>query len=141
MAIRISGLSGCATVLLVLFGPALLVAYLSHSLIWLIVMPFATILVAFVVAASKPKRKLTPDQFADRLEKYLLNPENEMDWDDVMCISVADERLERILWQLWKLDSEPREKQKEELKAVIAAIRRGDLPEVVPPKFLTYNDP
>lgn len=140
MANRFTNRYGRTVLLFLFFGPAILVSYLSRSLIWLILMPFATILVAFLVAAFKPKRKLTPDQFADELEKYLLRPKNEMYWDDVMCISVADERLERVLWQLWKLEFEPREKQNEELKAVIAAIRRGELPELVPPKFLTYSD-
>jgi hypothetical protein len=135
MAIRLSGLPGCAAALLVLFGPALLVTYLTHSLIWLIAVPFVIILVALLVAAIPSKRKVTPEQFADELERHLLGTEGPWDWDDVTTIAIADERLERIRWELSRFDSLSQEKDREELKALVAAIRRGELPELVPPKF------
>ena len=77
--------SGCAIALLVLFVPAILVSYLSHSLIWLIVMPFGTVLLFLILAAatSSSKRRVTPEQFADELERHLLGTEGPMDWDDV----------------------------------------------------------
>jgi hypothetical protein len=140
MAIRLSGLPGCAAALLVLFGPALLVTYLTHSLIWLIAVPFVIILVALLVAAIPSKRKVTPEQFADELERHLLGTEGPWDWDDVTTIAIADERLERIRWELSRFDSLSQEKDREELKALVAAIRRGELPELVPPKFLTHGD-
>ena len=140
MAIRLSGLPGCAAALLVLFGPALLVMYLTHSLIWLIAVPFVIILVALLVAAIPSKRKVTPEQFADELERHLLGTEGPWDWDDVTTIAIADERLERIRWELSRFDSLSQEKDREELKALVAAIRRGELPELVPPKFLTHGD-
>jgi hypothetical protein len=140
MAIRLSGLPGCAAALLVLFGPALLVTYLTHSLIWLIAVPFVIILVALLVAAIPSKRKVTPEQFADELERHLLGTEGPWDWDDVTTIAIADERLERIRWELSRFDSLSQEKDREELKALVAAIRRGELPELVPPKFLTRGD-
>jgi hypothetical protein len=140
MAIRLSGLPGCAAALLVLFGPALLVTYLTHSLIWLIAVPFVIILVALLVAAIPSKRKVTPEQFADELERHLLGTEGPWDWDDVTTIAIADERLERIRWELSRFDSLSQEQDREELKALVAAIRRGELPELVPPKFLTHGD-
>jgi hypothetical protein len=140
MAIRLSGFSGCAAVLLVVFGPALLVAYLSHSLVWLIVVPFVIILLALLVAAIPSKRKLTPEQFADKLERHLHGTEGPLDWDDITSVAIADERLERIRWKLSRFDSLSREREKEELKVLIAAIRRGELPEVIPPNILTYSD-
>jgi hypothetical protein len=140
MAIRLSGLPGCAAALLVLFGPALLVTYLTHSLIWLIAVPFVIILAALLVAAIPSKRKVTPEQFADELERHLLGTEGPWDWDDVTTIAIADERLERIRWELSRFDSLSQEKDREELKALVAAIRRGELPELVPPKFLTHGD-
>jgi len=77
--------SGCAIALLVLFVPAILVSYLSHSLIWLIVMPFGIVLLFLILAAatSSSKRRVTPEQSADELERHLLGTEGPMDWDDV----------------------------------------------------------
>src|SRR5215469_6676061 len=133
--------SGCAIALLVLVVPAILVSYLSHSLIWLIVMPFGTVLLFLILAAatSSSKRRVTPEQFADELERHLLGTEGPMDWDDVTSVAIADEGLERIRWELPRYDSLSQEKDKEELRALIAAIRRGELPQIVPPEFLTYR--
>jgi len=103
-------------------------------------MPLATIVGLFVLANSLPKRNLTPDQFADELERRLSKLGDTMNLDDVLSISVADERLGRVLTQLRELEYAPMEKQTEELKSAIAAIRRGDLPEVVTPTILTYRD-
>ena len=140
MSIRFSNLYGCTVLLFLLFGPGMLAFYFSRSLVWLFATPFATIILILVLATFRPKRNLTPGQFADELERRLHKLEGAMNLDDVLCISVADDRLERILWQLRELDSAPKEKQNEELKSAIAAIRRGELPEVVAPKFLTYGD-
>jgi hypothetical protein len=143
MSTRFSNLYGCTVLLFLLFGPGVLVFYFSRSLIWLFAMPFATMLLVFVLAilaTFRPKRNLTPEQFADELERRLHKLEGAMNSDDVLSISVADERLEQILWRLRELDFAPKEKQKEELKSAIAAIRRGELPEVVAPKLLTYRD-
>jgi|SRR6266487_416756 len=140
MAIHLARGSGCVVVLLVLFVPAILVFYLSHSLIWLILIPVGIIILALLVARAAPrKRKVSPEQFADELERHLLGTEGEWDWDDVTSVAIADERLERIRWELPRFDTLSQEKDKEELKTLIAALRRGELPEVVPPKHLTYR--
>ena len=139
MAIHLARGSGCVVVLLVLFVPAILVFYLSHSLIWLILIPVGIIILALLVAAVPRKRKVSPEQFADELERHLLGTEGEWDWDDVTSVAIADERLERIRWELPRFDILSQEKDKEDLKTLIAALRRGELPEVVPPKHLTYR--
>jgi len=139
MAIHLARGSGCVVVLLVLFVPAIIVFYLSHSLIWLILIPVGIIILALLVAAVPRKRKVSPEQFADELERHLLGTEGEWAWDDVTSIAIADERLERIRWELPRFDTLSQEKDKEELKTLIAALRRGELPEVVPPKHLTYR--
>jgi hypothetical protein len=72
MATRLSGRSGCAVVVLVLFVPAILTAYFLHSAIWLIVIPVGIIILAMFAAAYPFKRKVTPKQFADELERHLL---------------------------------------------------------------------
>jgi hypothetical protein len=132
--------SGCTIVLLVLFLPATLAAYVLHDLVWLIVVPIGIIALALIVAALPSKgREVTPSQFADELERHLLGTEGPWDWDDTTSIRIADERLERIRCELSKFDSLTQEKDKDELKAIIAALRRGELPEVVPPRHLTYR--
>ena len=68
----------------------------------------------------------------------MLGTEGEWDWADVTSVAIADERLERIRWELPRFDTLSQEKDKVELKTLIAGLRRGELPEVVPPKHLTY---
>jgi hypothetical protein len=132
--------SGCAIVLLVLFLPAALAAYVLHNVAWLVVVPVGIIALALIVAGLPSKgRRVTPAQFADEIERHLLGADDAFDWDDTTSIRIADERLERIRWELPKFDSLAREEDKAEPKAIIEALRRGELPEVVPVKDLTYR--
>jgi len=131
--------SAWVIVLLVLFLPATLTAYFLHTLAWLVVVPFGIIVLVLFIAALPIKRKVTPEQFADELESHLLGTGGPWDWDDTTSIRIADERLERIRWQLPKFDSLAREEDKAELKAIIEALRRGELPEAVPVKHLKYR--
>jgi hypothetical protein len=128
-------------VLLVLFLPAALAAYVLHSLTWLVVFPIGVILLAIFVAALPIKRKVTPEQFADELERHLLGTEGKWDWDDATSVAIADERLERLRWELAKFDSDSltEEKDRAQLRAIIATLRRGELPAVVTPTHLTYR--
>lgn len=133
-------LVGCTIVLLVLFVPAVLIAYITHDPVWFVVVPFAIVLLTFIVAAlTKRKRNVTPEQLADELERHLLGTEKEWDWDDVTSSAIADERLDQIRWDLPKFDSLVDEKDKQELRDLIAALRRGEVPDVVPPRDLTYR--
>jgi len=122
--------SGWVIVLLVLFLPAVLTAYVLHNLAWLVVVPFGIIVIACLVAALPSKRKVTPAQFADELESHLLGTGGPWDWDDTTSITIADPRLEEVRSHLGpNLDSLSHEKDKDELRAIIAALRRGELPE------------
>jgi hypothetical protein len=122
--------SGWVIVLLVLFLPAALTAYVLHNLAWLVVVPFGIIVLALFVAALPIKRKVTPEQFADELERHLLGTEGSWDWDDTTSVAIADPRLEEVRSRFGpNLDSLSHEKDKEELRAIIAALRRGELPE------------
>lgn len=126
--------------LLVLFLPAALIAYVLHNLAWLVVVPFGIIVLAFCIAAFSTKRKVTPEQFANELERHLLGTGGPWDCDDTTSVAIADPRLEEVRLRLGSnLDSLSHEKDKDELRAIIAALRRGELPEVVPPKHLTYR--
>ena len=132
-------LSAWVIVLLVLFLPATLTAYFLHNLAWLLVVPLGIIVLVLFIAALPIKRKVTPEQFADELERHLLGTGGPWDWDDTTSIRIADERLERIRWELPKFDSLAREEDKAQLKTIIEALRRGKIPEVVPVKDLTYR--
>ena len=123
--------SAWTIVLLVLFLPAALTAYVLHNLAWLVVVPFGVIALALFIAALPIKRKVTPEQFADELEMHLLGTEGTWDWDDTTSVAIADPRLENVRSSLGpNLDSLSHEKDKDELRAIIAALRRGELPEV-----------
>jgi hypothetical protein len=114
------------TVLLVLFAPAALMAYALHSLIWLVVVPIGIIVVVLCLAALPLKRKVTPEQFADELERHLLGTEGPWDWDDTSSVPIADPQVEEVRLRLGpNLDSLSEDKDKDELRAIIAALRRG----------------
>ena len=76
------------------------------------------------------KRKVSPEQLAEELEKHLLGIEGKWDWDDTTSIALADERLERIRLGLPKFDLLTRPAVREELESIIAALRRGEFPEI-----------
>jgi hypothetical protein len=76
------------------------------------------------------KREVSPEQFAEELEKHLLGKEGKWGWDDTTSIAFADERLERIRLGLPKFDVLTRAAVREELETIIAALRRGEFPEI-----------
>lgn len=134
----LSGCSGCIFLLLILIMPGIVLAYFFQSLVWLFVIPIGTVVALLFLNRVAPKRNMTPEEFADKLERHLLGTEGRWDWDDITSVRVADERLERIRQHLPKFDSLKSEKDREELKALIEAIRRHEFPEVVP-EFISYR--
>src|SRR5262250_995064 len=93
-------------VLLALFLPAAATAFVLHNLALFLVVPFGIIVLVFLLAVLpiRRKRKVTPGEFADELEKHLLGTEGKWDWDDVTSVAIADDRLELIRWGLPKFD-------------------------------------
>ena len=148
MALQLSRRYGCAVLLLVLFVPTTLTAYLMDSAIWLIVVPLGIIalvmivavLAALLVALLDIKPKLTPQQFADKLERHLLSWTEGKEDDDTLPFAIADERLEKLAWEIQAFDLRE-ERDKDKLRAIIAALRRGEVPEAVPSTYLTYRNP
>jgi hypothetical protein len=113
-------------VLLVLLLPAALMAYLMHSLKWFVGVPFGIVVLMLVIAAFPSKRHVTAEQFADELERHLLGTEGPWDWDDTASVRIADPRLEAVRMRLGEnLDSLSRDEDKDELRAIIADLRRG----------------
>ena len=76
------------------------------------------------------KRGITPQQFANELEKHLLGTEKMWDWDNTTSLALADERLDRLRVMLPKYDSLSLLKRRDEFISVIDALRRGEVPEV-----------
>lgn len=140
MGIILSNRSGCATLLAIVFAPAIVTAYLLHSAMWLIVVPLGIIALALIVAAIPSKRNVTCGQFADELEKHLLGAEAPWDWDDTTTVAIADERLERLRSTLFRFDSLERQEDKDELKSIIESLRRGEIPEVSQHKNPTFRE-
>jgi hypothetical protein len=118
---------GCTIALLLLFSPPIVVAYFARHYIWLGVIPAGIVLLALILSSlyQKPKT-VTPEQFAGQLERHLLGTEGKLDWDCVTSVPVADPRLERIRSKLAKFDALSEEKDTEELRALIARLRRGE---------------
>src|SRR5437879_12462032 len=75
--------SAWVIVLLVLFFPAALTAYVLHNLACLVVVPVGIIVLVFFVASLPIKRNVTADQFADVLERHLLGTGGPWDWCDI----------------------------------------------------------
>ena len=128
--------------LLVLLVPAALIAYVLRNPAWLVAFPIGIfclmLALAFVFGTLERlfgigRRKGTPEEFANALEKYLLAEQPDPGWDDPMDVVLADPRLEQVRRHLGdNLTSLAREEDKDELRAIIAALRRGDLPDVPP---------
>jgi len=107
-----------------------LTAYILHNLAWLVAVPVGIIAPALFIAALPIKRKVTPAQFADELESHLLGTGGDWDWDDTTSVTIADARLERLRWMLPKFDSLKFDSDRDELRTIIAALRRGEVPDV-----------
>jgi len=96
--------------------------------VWTFVTPLLLIILMVIVAALGPKRKITPQQFADRLEKHLLGTEGPYDWDDTVSVTPADERLEILRQGLSDFDRLDTAEKRDELRRIIEALRRGEIP-------------
>jgi len=147
MRFHLPRIPGSLTFILVLLVPAVLMAYILHNLAWMVAVPIGILVlmvaVAFVFGSLERlfgigRRKGTPEEFANALEKHLLGEEPDPAWDDPMDVVLADPRLEQVRRRLSpNLDSLTREEDKDEMRAIIAALRRGNLPDVPPKRGIT----
>ncbi len=130
MAIHLSGGFGCVIVLAILFVPAAIVAYFLNDSKWLVIVPVGIAVVALAVAALPSKRKVTPEQWARELEPHLLGTDGTWDWDDATSIALANPGLERLRGKLHKFDMLPTDERRKEFESIIAALKRGETPDV-----------
>lgn len=129
-------------VLLFIFVPSLLTGYFFGALILLFVVPVGVI-VAFLTAGMVadliwPPKKVSSEEFADALEKHLRGEGGYEYIDSLARMVPVDQRLKPIQWDLYRFDPIQSENDREELRRIIEAIRRGTLPEFVPATQITY---
>jgi hypothetical protein len=130
MAIHLQGGAGCFFVQVILLVPAVAAAVIFHSAWLLVVVPVGILILWVALAKWGPKRKVTPEQFADELEPHLLGTGGAWHWDDVTSVGIDDKRLERLRAKLAKFDNLILEERRIEFTQIIAALRRGEVPDV-----------
>ena len=130
MALHLSGGSGCVVLLAVLFIPAAITAYFTNDPKWLLIIPIAIVVLGLIVAALPFKKKVTPEQWALQLEPHLLGTDGTFDWDDAISVRLADPGLEALRLKMSKFDSLPTEERRNEFASIIAALKRGEIPDV-----------
>jgi hypothetical protein len=130
MAIHIRGGAGCFVVILILVLPAVLAATVFHSGWFLIAVPFGLVVIWAALGKWGPKRKITPPQFADELERHLVGTDGQWGWDDTTSIAIADQRLDILRCKLARYDSLTLPERRQELAEIVAALRRGEVPDV-----------
>src|SRR5689334_10342585 len=130
MAIHIRGGGGCFVVIVILVLPAILAAGMFHSAWLLIVVPIGLVAIWAALGKWGPRRKISPQQFADELERHLTGTGGEWDWDDTTSIAIADQELDWLRCKLVKFDSLVLPERRQELAEIISALRRGEIPDV-----------
>ena len=109
--------------------PGFVAAYLLRSNGWIAVIPLGLVVLILAFASFAIKRKVTPQQWADELEKHLLGMDGAWGWDDATSVALADERLERLRGRLIAhFDRLDTPEKCEEFKEIIEALKRGDVP-------------
>ena len=130
MAIHLNGGPAALLALLILIVPAAVIANYSGSLLWPIMWPVGLVGVLILAGLLSPARKVTPQQYAELLEKHLEGTEGAWGWDNTTSIRIADKRLDKLRCKLAKFDTFALPEWEEEFKEIIAALRRGEIPEV-----------
>lgn len=129
MDLRVGNRLGCVILLGVLMAPGLVAARVLHSWVWAAVGPIAVATVMLGIAALPLKRKVTPQEFADELERHLDGTDNDDDWDQTTCVRISNPQLEEVRRYLSdRFDSLSTPQDREELRRIIDALRRGEFP-------------
>jgi hypothetical protein len=79
----------------ILFGPGLVAAHVLHSLAWAIMGPVVVVGAMLGIAALPLKRKVTPKEFADELERHLHGTDDDA-WDRTTSVRIFDPLLEDV---------------------------------------------
>jgi len=120
---------GCLALLALLFAPGFLAAYFLHSWVWVLAAPAILVILMLAVAALPIRRKITPQEWADQLEKHLLGTNGPYGWDDATSVTLFDQRLENLRSRLvHDFDMLNTPEKREEFRQIIEALRRGEVP-------------
>ena len=130
MAIHLQGGAGCFFVQVILIVPAIAAAVIFHSVWLLLAIPVCLVVLWAAMGKWGPKREVTPEQFADQLEQHLLGTGGAWHWDNVTSVGIDDKRLDGLRVKLVKFDSLMLEERRTEFTEIIAALRRGEVPDV-----------
>ena len=85
------------------------------------------IAVALGIAALPIKRKVTPEEFANELERHLQGTDDDDDWDRTSSVRIANPLLEDLRKSLTcGFDSLSNPENRAELGHIIEALRRGE---------------
>src|SRR5882762_10203024 len=114
MAFHIQGGPACFAVILVMIVPGVIAAMLLHSAWWLLGWPLCTLAILAALGRWGPKRRITPEKFADDLESHLIGTGSAGDWYRTTSVTIADERLDRLRRKLQKFDSLALEERRNE---------------------------
>ena len=129
VSLRLNNGFGCVALLGILVGPGLVAAHVLHSFTWAILGPVVVVAVILGIAALSLKRKLTAKEFADELERHLQGTDNDDDWDRTSSVRIHNPALEDIRRALSdRFDSLSAPQDREELRQIIEALRRGEFP-------------
>ncbi len=113
----------------VVVGPGLLAAHLLHSAVWAVIGPIVMIGVMLGIAALPSKRKNTPQEFADELERHLDGTDDDDDWNRTSSVRLSNQLLDQVRLTLSdRFDSLSTPQGREKLRQIIDALRRGEFP-------------
>ena len=86
-------------------------------------------LLALVAASGRnEKRDVTPQEFAEELERHLVGSEGPYDWDATTSEELTDERLNRLIPRLIQYDRLDTVGKREQFREIIETLRRGEIP-------------
>ena len=98
-------------------------------MIWLFATLAVLVILMLAVAALPIKRKVSPQQWANELEKHLLGTDGAYGWDDATSVTLADELLESLRHRLIpEFNMLTTQQKKEEFRQIIESLRRGEFP-------------
>jgi hypothetical protein len=125
----------------VLVAPGFLAAWVFHSIMYALLGPVAMVALLLAIAALPIGRKVTPEQFADELQRHLNGTDNDDDWDQTSSVSISDPVLEKLRRSLSDgFDSLSTPEDRDELRHVIQALRRGEIQDAGGPSDVAVRD-
>jgi len=112
-------------------APCLIVGMAFDNAVWAILLALAATGFLLVMATLPVKRKVSPSEYADELERHLCGKDADHEWDTTTSVRLKDSRLERLRRSLPDSFDELRtEEDRMSLRRVIDALRNGEFPDL-----------